>query len=88
MKVIGFADRSFTAKATGTLIEGMYIFVSFEDKRTTGLACDRLFLSRQRLDESDYYPSLGDEIEPIYNRYGKINGIRLLVSASVYKKSK
>lgn len=78
MKVIGFCERSFTSKDTGALIEGMYIYVSFENSRTTGCACERLYFSRQRLDQSNYYPSLGDEIEPLYNRFGKITGIRLV----------
>lgn len=78
MKVIGFSECSFTAKDTGSLIEGMNIFVSFENKRTTGFACDRIFISRQRLEECGYYPSLGDDIEPLYNRFGKITGIRLV----------
>ena len=88
MNVIGFSERSFTAKDTDALIEGMNIFVTFESKSTTGLACDRFFISQKRLNECDYFPSLGDEIELQYNRYGKITDIRLLVSASVYKKSK
>lgn len=78
MKVIGFSERSFTAKDTGALIEGMYIFVTYESKSTTGSACDRFFISRQRLDACDYTPSLGDDIELLYNRYGKISGIRLM----------
>ena len=77
MKVIGFVESSFTAKDTGAVIEGMNIFVTFENKRTTGSACDRLYVSRQRLEECGYYPSIGDDIEPLYNRYGKISGIRL-----------
>lgn len=78
MKVIGFADRTFTAKDSGALIEGMYIFVTFENKSTTGLACDRFFISRQRLDACGYSPSLDDDIDILYNRYGKISGIRLM----------
>lgn len=78
MKVIGFSERSFTAKDTGALIEGMNIYVTFENKRTTGSACDRLYVSRQRLDDCDYYPSIGDDIELQYNRFGKIIGIRLI----------
>lgn len=78
MKVIGFSERSFTSKDTGALIEGMYIFVTFENKCTSGSACDRLYVSRQRLNECGYSPSLGDEIEPLYNRFGKIIGIRLM----------
>ena len=78
MKVIGYSEHSFTAKDTGALIEGMYIFVTFENSRTTGSACDRFFVSRKRLDECDYSPCLGDNIELLYNRYGKITGIRLI----------
>lgn len=79
MKVIGFSERSFTAKDTGALIEGMYIFVTFEKKDITGLACDRFFISRQRLDACGYFPSLDDEIQILYNRYGKISGISLIL---------
>lgn len=78
MKVIGFSERSFKAKDTGALIEGMNIFVTYENYRTTGSACDRLFVSRQRLVDCGYSPSIGDDIEPLYNRYGKINGIRVI----------
>lgn len=78
MKVIGFSERSFTAKDTGALIEGMNIFVTFENKYTTGSACDRFFISSKRLSQCGYDPTLGDEIELVYNRYGKISGIRLI----------
>lgn len=77
MKVIGFSQRSFTAKDTGALIYGLNIYVTFENSRTTGLACDRFFVSSNRLEECGYYPTLGDDIELVYNRYGKIAGIRL-----------
>ena len=78
MKVIGFCERSFTSKDTGALIEGMYIYVTFQNKNTTGVACDRFFISRQRLDNCGYSPSLDDDIEIQYNRYGKISGILLI----------
>lgn len=78
MKVIGYSERSFTSKDTGALIEGMYIYVTFENSRTMGSACERLYISRQRLDESVYYPSIGDNIEPLYNRFGKVTGIRVI----------
>ena len=78
MKVIGFVERNFTSKDTGALIEGMYIYVTFENNRTTGLASDRLYVSRHRLEQFCYSPSVGDDIELQYNRYGKISGIRLI----------
>ena len=78
MKVIGFADRSFTSKDTGAVIDGMYIYVTFNNNRTTGLACDRIFISNQRLSACDYTPHLDDCIEIQYNRYGKISGICLI----------
>ena len=78
MKVIGIAERNFTSKDTGAFIEGFYIYVTFENNRTTGLASDRLYLSRNRLDQFGYSPSVGDDIDIQYNRYGKISGIRLI----------
>lgn len=78
MKVVGFAERNFTSKDSGELIEGMYIYVTYENNRTTGLACDRLYVSRRRLELFGYTPSVGDDICPEYNRYGKISGIHLI----------
>ena len=78
MKVIGYSEHSFTAKDTGALIVGMYIYVTYENKRTTGLACDRFFISQKRLEECGYFPSLDDAIQLVYNKYGKITGILMI----------
>lgn len=78
MKVIGFSERSFTAKDSGALIEGMNIFVTYEHRYISGLGCKRYFVSSYRLKQCGYHPSLGDDIEFVYNEYGKIIGIRLM----------
>lgn len=77
MKIIGFAENSFTAK-DGTLVNGMNIYCSYESDRISGVGCERIYVPMSRLEKGGYYPSLGDSIEVMYNKYGKVVGIRPL----------
>lgn len=76
MKVIGFQEKSFKGD-DGNIVEGMNIFCSYESDRISGVGAERIYCSMNKLNKSGYYPSLGDDIEVQYNRYGKIAGIRL-----------
>ena len=78
MKVIGFYEKSFTG-SDGTLIEGVNIYYSFPLKSGTGFGSSKVFVSSNRLSSLGYYPSIDDDIEILYDRYGKISGIRLIV---------
>lgn len=77
MKIIGYADSMFTAQ-DGTVIEGMNIFCTETRKNVIGVACERVYISAQKLNDSGYIPSIDDEIEVLYNKYGKVAGIRPL----------
>lgn len=53
----------------GRHIVGTRIYVSFEEKGTTGLACLDVFLNQDILP-----PDVGDLIVLRYNRYGRCQG--------------
>ena len=77
MEVIGFRKSQFTAQDTGELIQGYSLFLtSEEDERVTGKSCERVFLSLKKL--GGYEPELGDHVELVYNRYGKVDHVELL----------
>ena len=77
MKVIGFYEKSFTG-SDGTLIEGVNIFYTYPLKSGTGFGSSKVFVSSNRLSSLGYYPSIDDDIEIDYNRFGKITGIHLM----------
>lgn len=77
MKVIGFCEKSFTG-SDGTLIEGVNIYCTFPLKSGTGFGSSKVFVSSNRLSSIGYHPSIDDNIEFDYNRFGKITGMRFI----------
>ncbi len=82
-KVIGYQqkDYSFTDERTGALVtgSGTTLYVVQDRKGVEGVACFSAFVSQQKLDLYD--PCVGDEVEILYNRFGKIAGVRLIQKA-------
>lgn len=77
--VQGFRPYSFTSKETGEVIEGTTVFCSYvdeRDKHLIGVAVDKFSISNKKL--GDFKLKTGMLIEPLYNRYGKVEAIRAL----------
>lgn len=56
--------------------EGLTLYLTYESKSVEGLACESVYLSNAKLNGYDAY--LGDEVEVLYNKFGKASGIRLV----------
>lgn len=82
-KVIGYQnkDYSFTDERTGGIVSGSgtTLFVVQDRKGVEGVACFSVFVSQHKLDLYD--PCVGDEVEILYNRFGKVDGVRLIKKA-------
>lgn len=82
-KVIGYQqkDYSFTDERTGGLVSGTgtTLYLVQNRKGVEGVACFSAFVSKQKLDLYD--PCVGDEVEILYNRFGKVAGVRLIQKA-------
>ncbi len=76
MKVIGMKDVDFTTK-DNQKISGCKLFCTLEDKTVTGVACESIFLSTQKLKDLGYAPTVGDELYVSYNKYGKIDNVNV-----------
>lgn len=71
MKVEGYKRSNFNS-ADGTLITGYNLYVSYPlSGDGEGMACDRLYLTDDKLAKCGYTPSVGDEVNVTYNKYGK-----------------
>lgn len=82
-KVIGYQnkDYSFQDPNTGAQISGTgtNLFCVQDRKGVVGVSCFSVFVSSQKLDLYD--PAVGDEVEILYNRFGKVAGVRLIQKA-------
>lgn len=70
MKLVGFKHVCFTAKDTGALIDGYNFYLTEERQDVEGVYAERIFVSKAKL--AGYVPHVGDEIEIVYNRFGKV----------------
>lgn len=73
MELVGYKETKFTAQDTGEVIEGINLYLTGPQDYVEGVACERVFLTKKKLD--GYVPEIGDEIELVYNRYGKVDKI-------------
>ena len=73
MKIIGYRQSSFVPKDGGDKISGYTFYLTDENPDVTGVCCDHIFVSDHRL--NGFVPSLGAEIQIIYNKYGKVSSV-------------
>ena len=77
--IVGIVSTSFIPKDGENIIEGKTVYVTepINPKRGEGLSTDKFFLSKDKLAELSFTVALGQEIEVLYNKYGKVGTIRL-----------
>lgn len=76
MELIGVRLVDFKAE-NGDKITGARLFCLGDiiEKNGSGRACENFFVSQKNLPK---IPQLGSNIEPVYNKYGKVQGINVL----------
>lgn len=74
-EVIGLEHRQYTNKQ-GRQVSGYNIFVTFEKKGMDGIACFADWCSDAAVKDSGV--CVGDKVNLLYNRYGKIDTICLV----------
>lgn len=72
IKIIGYRDVGFTVE-NGDFVEGRnyYIGKDIDPKRGAGVSCEKIFVSDAKLKTFTFMPCIGDEVEIVYNKYGK-----------------
>lgn len=78
-KIVGMQDTAFKTK-DGQMMEGKTVYTeqSFPPGRGAGYRTDKFFLSAAKLEALDFKPTVGQTIEVYYNRFGKVQTIRLV----------
>lgn len=77
VKIIGYRDVGFAAES-GEFVEGrtFYVGKDIDPKRGAGLSCEKIFVSDAKLKNFSFMPCIGDEVEIVYNKYGKVVDFR------------
>lgn len=74
MQIIGIRPSSFTG-TDGKQVSGQNIYLTYPLESGEGSGAERVFVTREKLDHWLYRPKVGDEVEVVYNRYGKCQEI-------------
>ena len=82
-KLIGIVPTSFTPKDSDTPIEGATYYTTepIDPKRGVGDKGDSFFMTKAKMAALDFTPAIGQEVEVLYNKFGKISTLRLLSDA-------
>ena len=72
LTVVGHYLVDFITK-DGVAIKGLSLYAGkkIPPERGAGMSVEKLFFSNAKLETFSYRPEVGDEIEVLYNRYGK-----------------
>lgn len=74
-KIIGIRSSSFKGN-DGTEVQGTNFYFTYPLDKGEGCGADRAYLTASRLSQLGYVPKVGDEVEVIYNRFGKCSEFR------------
>lgn len=71
-EIVGIENVDYESKKTGRRVEGYRLYVQFEKENCQGSATDCVFINKNILEGF----TLGDEVEILYNKYGKVASLR------------
>lgn len=82
-KIVGLFVTSFVPKDATAPVEGQTFHITepIDRKRGEGVSTDHFFLSKAKLAALDFTPAVGQEVDVLYNRFGKVSTLRLLNDA-------
>jgi len=75
-EIVGLKHSKWKPKDSDREISGYSLHLTEDREDVDGLAVERAFIQDSKLE--DYVPALGDVVNLIYNRFGKVDGLRLV----------
>lgn len=76
MKILGTKVVSYTSKE-GYKVQGMELHGTYESEKVAGMGVSKVYVSERALEKSEPI-KIGQEVEFMYNRYGKIEKINII----------
>lgn len=75
-QIVGVQKKEFKAD-NGEMISGYNLHCTSQNKYVDGYNVDRFFVTTVRL--GGYQPMPSDKVDIMFNRYGKVDSVQLLV---------
>lgn len=77
LEIIGRRRLDFMPTNGDNRIDGLNLYVCYEDDNVTGVATDKIFLPFAKFGEQFDSLTVGTLIEVSYNKYGKIQAVHI-----------
>ncbi len=74
-QIVGIEKKNYKFD-DGKTCDGLNLYLTQERNSVDGYVCERVFVSEKKL--GNYNPKLGDRIDVLYNRFGKVQEVRSL----------
>ena len=74
-ELVGMRSVDFTGSGDGKRVEGMNLYLTYEDGHIEGVGTERVFLTSERFNALSFVPEIGARCRLGYNKYGKIADI-------------
>lgn len=71
MKIIGVSASKFKGD-NGQMVSGYNVYLTYPLTSGDGVGAMRVYVTEAKLSSWDYFPTVGDEVQLSYNRYGKV----------------
>lgn len=72
--LIGRRNVNFKG-SDGNQVNGVNLWLSYEDKHVEGVAVDKVFIPANRVQDMSFFPEIGGQCVLFYNKYGKVADI-------------
>lgn len=76
MKILGIENVNYTSKKTGRDIHAVRLHCSESARNVQGERVETLFVPQVVFDSTPV--QVGDEIRPLYNRFGRVEAVEVL----------
>lgn len=74
-ELVGMRSVDFTGSGDGKRVEGMNLYLTYEDGHIEGVGTEKVFVTSKRFDSLSFVPEIGARCRLLYNKYGKIADI-------------
>lgn len=77
MTIIGIRPSEFKGD-DGSIIKGKNFYMTYALEKGEGQGAERVYLTDAKLQEMGFTPSVGDNVQLFFNRWGKCSGMELI----------
>ena len=71
-ELVGMRSVDFTGSGDGKKVEGMNLYLTYEDGYIEGVGTEKVFISSKRFNALSFVPEIGARCRLMYNKFADI----------------